>query len=196
MKSKTTSTILKGAVILSVTSLLVKILSAFYRIPFQNMVGNEGFYVYQQVYPIYGIAMTLALSGVPVFISRVIAEYDEPAERIMVARRLFSILLVVAWGLFAGLQLFAPQLASVMGDGGLTAEIRAATWLFVLVPFLAVSRGYFQGQLDMVPTSQSQLAEQVVRVGVILFAAYYGMQKAGPFIRLGRWPCLVPQLLD
>lgn len=135
MKSKTTSTILKGAVILSVTSLLVKILSAFYRIPFQNMVGNEGFYVYQQVYPIYGIAMTLALSGVPVFISRVIAEYDEPAERIMVARRLFSILLVVAWGLFAGLQLFAPQLASVMGDGGLTAEIRAATWLFVLVPF-------------------------------------------------------------
>ncbi|GAK47340.1 polysaccharide transporter [Secundilactobacillus oryzae JCM 18671] len=149
------------------------------------MVGNEGFYVYQQVYPIYGIAMTLALSGVPVFISRVIAEYDEPAERIMVARRLFSILLVVAWGLFAGLQLFAPQLASVMGDGGLTAEIRAATWLFVLVPFLAVSRGYFQGQLDMVPTSQSQLAEQVVRVGVILFAAYYGMQKGWSVYQIG-----------
>ena len=49
--------------------------------PFQNLVGDEGFYVYQQVYPIYGLAMTLALSGLPQFISRVIAEQPDPQKQ-------------------------------------------------------------------------------------------------------------------
>ena len=48
------------AFVLTIASFIAKVLSALYRIPLQNLVGDEGFYVYQQVYPIYGIAMTLA----------------------------------------------------------------------------------------------------------------------------------------
>ena len=33
--------------------------------------------MYQQVYPIYGIAMTLALSGLPQFISKIVAEQPD-----------------------------------------------------------------------------------------------------------------------
>ncbi|MFL6517300.1 MAG: hypothetical protein ACJ8GL_04410, partial [Bacillus sp. (in: firmicutes)] len=39
----------RGAFILMLAALLTKILSAFYRIPFQNIVGDIGFYIYQQV---------------------------------------------------------------------------------------------------------------------------------------------------
>jgi len=46
----------------------------------QDLVGDEGFYVYQQVYPIYGIAMTLALSGLPQFISKYVAEKKDPFD--------------------------------------------------------------------------------------------------------------------
>ncbi|MEL5941172.1 oligosaccharide flippase family protein, partial [Tetragenococcus halophilus] len=53
-------TMMEGAFILTIASFIAKVLSAIYRIPFQNIVGDEGFYVYQQVYPIYGIAMTFA----------------------------------------------------------------------------------------------------------------------------------------
>lgn len=63
MQRKTMKTVMQGALLLSVASLIAKILSAVYRVPFQNMVGNTGFYVYQQIYPIYGIGMTFALSG-------------------------------------------------------------------------------------------------------------------------------------
>lgn len=68
---------MQGAVVLTVASFIAKVLSAFYRVPFQNFVGDEGFYVYQQVYPIYGIAMTLALSGLPQFISKIVAEQPD-----------------------------------------------------------------------------------------------------------------------
>jgi PST family polysaccharide transporter len=60
---------LQGTVILTLTSFVVKLLSAVYRVPYQNLVGDEGFYVYQQIYPIYGIGMTLALTGLPIYLS-------------------------------------------------------------------------------------------------------------------------------
>ena len=68
----------KGRLRSPVAAFIAGILSAVYRVPFQNnMVGNTGFYVYQQVYPIYGIGMTFALTGFPVFVSNVVAEYLE-----------------------------------------------------------------------------------------------------------------------
>ena len=66
---KTSQNLMAGAGGLAVSGLIDKVLSAVYRVPFQNLVGNTGFYVYQQVYPIYGIGMVLALSGWPLFIS-------------------------------------------------------------------------------------------------------------------------------
>ena len=48
MKNEQVKKTMKGALILSVASLIAKILSAVYRIPFENIVGNTGFYVYQQ----------------------------------------------------------------------------------------------------------------------------------------------------
>ena len=41
---------MKGALLLTVAALVVKVLSAVYRVPFQNLVGDQGLYVYQQVY--------------------------------------------------------------------------------------------------------------------------------------------------
>ena len=35
-------TYMRGAALLTVAALLVKILSAIYRVPFQNLVGDEG----------------------------------------------------------------------------------------------------------------------------------------------------------
>ncbi len=55
---------IQGAIIFTFPAFLVKILSAVYRVPFQNIVGDIGFYIYQQVYPIYGIgAVDIGISG-------------------------------------------------------------------------------------------------------------------------------------
>ncbi|ARW19095.1 putative membrane protein YabM [Pediococcus pentosaceus] len=78
MKNSSAKKVMRGALILSIASIVAKILSAVYRVPLQNLVGNTGFYVYQQIYPIYGIGMTFALNGFPIFISKIIAE--EPEE--------------------------------------------------------------------------------------------------------------------
>ncbi|GMA53448.1 hypothetical protein GCM10025857_48050 [Alicyclobacillus contaminans] len=71
---------MKGAFVLTIASFVAKLLSAIYRVPLQNIVGDEGFYVYQQVYPIYGIAMTFALTGFPQFLSKLVAEQTTPKK--------------------------------------------------------------------------------------------------------------------
>ena len=65
---------MRGTFILTIAALFTKILSAFYRIPFQNIVGDVGFYIYQQVYPFYAIAIALSTYGFPVIISKLYAE--------------------------------------------------------------------------------------------------------------------------
>lgn len=53
----------------------------FYRIPYQNIAGDIGFYIYQQIYPFYGFCLILATYGFPVIISKIVAERLERGKQ-------------------------------------------------------------------------------------------------------------------
>lgn len=171
MAQTTIKNLMKGAVWLTLASLLSKILSAVYRIPFQNMVGDIGLYIFQQVYPIYGIAMTLALAGFPIIVSRMIAEENDEAKRKDIFQSALQVMIGV--GIFFFLVIFfgAEMIAGVMGDLHLTILIRVISFAFLLMPFLAIFRGFFQGHEQMIPTAVSQTIEQLVRVVIIIAGA-------------------------
>lgn len=177
--------IFQGALILTASNLIAKILSAGYRIPLQNLVGNTGFYVYQQVYPLYGIGVTLALSGLPVFISKLVAEQNSQLEKELLVRQLLKILGVLALILVIGGWLSAPLIAEMMGDRMLTSVIRSVVLMFCVMPILAVGRGYWQGKYNMVPTATSQLVEQVVRVTIVISAAVVAHQLHWDVYKMG-----------
>lgn len=181
---------IQGALILSIASFIAKILSAVYRVPFQNMVGNTGFYVYQQVYPFYGIGMTFALSGFPVFLSTLVAQSPKEEWNSLLKRSgwLFSILSGISFiSLYSG----APLLAHWMGDSRLQPMIQMVSWMFVCMPFLVILRGYYQGRFNMLPTAVSQVLEQSVRVSVILMAAWmYTLAQQEDVYKMGTWAML------
>ncbi|AYW47775.1 polysaccharide biosynthesis protein [Tetragenococcus osmophilus] len=162
---------MKGAFVLTIASFVAKLLSAIYRVPLQNIVGDEGFYVYQQVYPIYGIAMTFALTGFPQFLSKLVAEQTTPKKKQLILNESYSLLCCCAFSLWAITFFFANGIASLMGDMALSPVIRVASFTFLLLPVLSLYRGLFQGELLMIPTAVSQVAEQLLRVGIILLAA-------------------------
>ncbi|WP_053368681.1 putative polysaccharide biosynthesis protein [Bacillus sp. FJAT-27245] len=159
----------KGAFILAAAVLFTKLLSAGYRIPFQNIAGDVGFYIYQQVYPFYGIAIALATTGFPVVLSKLYAERGERGGQLLAA----SYIILQLFGLvcFAVLYTGAGLIARLMGDPSLFVLIKVVAVVFLLFPPISVLRGYFQGKGDMVPTASSQVGEQVVRVATILFVA-------------------------
>lgn len=98
---------------------MAKVLSAVYRIPFQNIAGDFGFYVYQQIYPFYGTIAILALYGFPVVISRQVAEKkaqglenqaNELARQAFVGMAVFAVIASI------GFAAAAPLVAQFMGD--------------------------------------------------------------------------------
>ena len=177
--------LLKGAWTLSLAALIAKILSAVYRVPFQNLVGNTGFYVNQQVYPLYGIGMTFALSGFPVFISKLVAEARAPEAQATIAHQARVLLTWLSVVIFVGLFGCADWLAAAMADPALADLIRMVAFMFLTMPLLATGRGYFQGTFDMTKTAVSQVVEQVIRVLVILLAAYVATRRSWSPYQMG-----------
>ncbi|WP_238942053.1 polysaccharide biosynthesis protein [Bacillus sp. REN10] len=178
MASDDKKSFIRGAVILTMAAIFVKILSAVYRVPYQNIVGDVGFYIYQQVYPLYGIAVALSTYGFPVIISKLVAEKEGNHLHVGAITRLAFMMISGVGGVLFSITYFgAHTLAQYMGDTKLTTMIRIVAFSFLLMPFLAVWRGTFQGMGEMVPTAISQVVEQSVRVGAILLFSYMIIEK-------------------
>ena len=60
--SKQKQSFLAGAIIISVGGFVSKLLGAVYRIPLTNILGGEGMGIYQMVYPLYCILLTVSAS--------------------------------------------------------------------------------------------------------------------------------------
>ena len=89
-------TFLQGAVILGGAGLIIKVLGAFFRIPLANIIGDTGMGYYQTAYPVYVLLLTLSTAGIPVAISRMVAERyatDNPYEAHRVFRTALWLLL-------------------------------------------------------------------------------------------------------
>ena len=65
--------LIAGALIISAGGFLSKLLGAAYRIPLTNILGGEGMGIYQMVYPLYCILLTVSASGIPAGIARLIS---------------------------------------------------------------------------------------------------------------------------
>lgn len=178
LTEKTSSHFVKGAAILGIAGLISKLLGAVYRIPYQNITGDIGLYVYMQVYPLYTTLLILATAGFPLAISKIVSERLALGD-VLGARKTFRVasMVLAALGVLFFLLLYvgAPLISRIMGDEQLTLPLRAVAWSLPLVPVVAIMRGYFQGHQNMVPTGVSQVVEQLFRVIVIMISAYWIM---------------------
>ncbi len=168
---KDNKSFIKGAILLTAAALFVKVLSAVYRVPFQNIVGDTGFYIYQQVYPFYGLAAGLAVSGFPVILSRLTAEADQKEMRSL-HQTAYVTISCIGITIFLLLFFLAGKLSLVMGDVSLKPLIQLSAWFFLAIPYITVRRGAFQGEGNMIPTAASQMTEQTIRVVCILFFSF------------------------
>lgn len=161
MKSKTA---FNGVVVLTLGLIVVKILSALYRVPYQNVLGDEGLYAYQQIYPIVALGVVLSSNALPSAYTQMLGhQHISKPFFIRLCRILTGVGLVICVLMFIG----AKAVALLMGDSQLTPMIQAASFSFICVGALGLLRGYFQSKYEMHMPAYSQVLEQLVRVGLI-----------------------------
>lgn len=172
----TKRTFVTGAAILGIASLISKLLGAIYRIPYQNIVGDVGLAAYNKVYPLYSILLIIATAGIPLAISKIVAERLSLGDKYG-ARKVLRVSMIVLsiTGLFFFLVLYfgAEIIAKMMGNLDLVIVIKSISFALLIVPVMAAIRGYYQGHQNMIPTATSQVFEQITRVITILVLSYY-----------------------
>lgn len=187
---------LEGAFISYLAIVVTKLLGAFYNIPFYHIIGEQGSVIYSFAYNIYALFLDISTSGIPVAISIVISEYSvmgllrtkEKAYKI-------GLMFVIGASLlgFVCLQLFAPQIANYyladmqegIGLNDLIPAIRSISLCLIIVPFLSMKRGYLQGHKCIAASSESQVTEQMVRIGVVLLGSYTAINIIGLNVSTG-----------
>lgn len=160
------STAFNGVVVLTLALIVVKVLSAIYRVPYQNILGDEGLYAYQQVYPIVALGVILTMNAIPSAVTQIFGSEGDFKQYIHVMMRIQLISTVF----FLLLLFCAKWVALLMGDISLTPMLRAASFSFLFIGILGVFRGYYQAQRNMNVPAISQVIEQFVRVAIIILA--------------------------
>lgn len=161
------------AAVLAGAGILSRVIGLLYRSPLFQIIGDEGNGYYGTAYAIYSMILMIATYSIPTAVSKIISgklalgEYRN-------ARRVFkcAFIYVVSAGLVAGILTFAfaPVLVKEQPNAILSLQILAPT--IFLSGFLAIYRGYLQAYKTMIPTSISQIIEQIANAVVSVLAAY------------------------
>ncbi len=167
-------TFVRGAAILGIVGLLVRVIGAFYRIPLTNIIQTKGMAIYSVGFAIYSYLVVISTSGIPTAISKLVAEkvslgdYRGAHKIFQVA---FKILLII--GTVTSIIVFFGHdfFALVLGDELASFSIQVIAPSLFFVSAISAYRGYFQGLQMMAPTAVSQLIEQIGKLVIGLYLA-------------------------
>ena len=170
------SKFLKGTMILTISSIIVKVIGSLNWIILSRVLGGEGIGLYQMGFPIYLMAITVSSAGVPVAISIITSEKLANKDY-RGAKRVFNVslrLLLISGLVFSSALLFGADFLinqHIIRDARAYYSIIALAPAVFFVTFLASFRGYLQGWQIMTPTATSEVVEQLVRVITMLVFA-------------------------
>lgn len=165
--------IASGASVLLIGSIVAKMLGALYRIPLTNILGAEGMGMYQLVFPVYALFMVLATAGVPTALSRTVAEKRAMGEDTKKYLKIAMPALVVSGVIFASIMAAMSRfLAAKQGNAETYPGFLIIAPSIVLVCVISGFRGWFQGEMYMLPTALSNVVEQAVKLSVGLGVSF------------------------
>ncbi len=169
-----------GVLLLTLSTILVKVVGLLYKIPMLSYLGSEGMGYFHSAYEIYAVFCIIATAGLPVALSVLISSAlakgeDGEAERIWRV----SLALFVLIGLVGSLLMWIlarPICRWIKSEDAFGCILSVAPTLFFVCVSSAI-RGYFQGYQKMMPTAISQLIEAVGKLAFGLLFAHIGLKQ-------------------
>lgn len=165
-----------GAGMLAAASVAAKLLGALYRVPLTNVLGGEGMGLYQLVFPLYTLLLTVSSGGLPVAISRLVAVKLADGDERGATRVLKVSLVALSVAGLAGtalLLIFGGAAAAIQGNAEAKIAYYGIAPAVLFVAIISCFRGYFQGRENMLPGAVSQLTEQA---GKLVFGLYFAIK--------------------
>ena len=186
--NKTNQNLLMQGSILAAASILVRLIGLLYRVPMNNILGESGMGLYSLAYEIYNLGLILSSYSLPLAVSKMVSakvtlKQYKNVKRILICSLAFAIVsgTIMSGILFLGADLIAKY---VFATPNMALPLRALAPTVLVFSVMGVIRGLFQGMGTMIPTSFSQIIEQVVHavISVALPAYIVHSFAASPYI--------------
>ena len=173
---KTQHNLLSGALILMVSTVMVKIIGAIFKIPLGNLIGMTGMGYYSAAYDIYTPIYTIAMAGLPIAVSKLVAEavaqerFRDARSLLRVAKKTFFVTGLVGFLLIAVVAFPFTNYVTKSPESMYSMLVVAPSMLFCCV--MSCYRGYYEGVRNMNPTAISQVIEALGKLIFGLLIAY------------------------
>lgn len=177
--NKKRQNLLSAATVLVISTAVVKVIGAIYKIPLVWLIGGTGKGYFQAAYDIYTPLYTISMAGLPVAISRLVSEniaankFRQARQTFKTAQKLFLIV-----GLFgtALLMLVAyPYSKFLIKTPENFVSILAIAPCIFFCCIMSSYRGYYEGTRNMYPTAVSQIIEAAGKMILGLIFSYLTM---------------------
>ena len=176
-------TFLQGTAVLAMATVLVKLMGFLFKVPLNNIIGEDGFGYFNTAYDVYNVLLMISTTGLPVAMSRMISQAQtlgNHAQIKRIYRTSLYVFLTIGMAGSLGMLIFCRQLSvMVTTNENSWAAIAALAPCVLLICLVSAYRGFFQGQSNMTPTSVSQIFEAVTRLVVGLGLAWLVMKLTG-----------------
>ena len=171
-----------GAAILTIGVMIMKVLGAIYKVPLANILGDYGYGLFLATYNVYNIFFTLSTAGLPVALSRLIAEADANGLEVRKEKTFRTAIgtFAVIGILFSSIMFFGNGwlAESYLRKPDAALSVRAMAPAIFLVCLVSAYRGYCQGNGNMIPTTVDEVLE-------VLFKVIAGLIIAGLLVKAG-----------
>lgn len=171
---------LTGAAILSLSTIIVKVIGMLYKLPLNQIIDSQGFAYFNKAYAIYTVLLVISTTGLPVAMSRMVSEAQARGNGRQMQRIFHTAMIAYLSIGFLGtavMMLFPHWLASdVMSMPNAWYSIFALGPAVLCICIASACRGYFQGQGDMTPTAVSQIIEALGKLLLGLGFAWLAMR--------------------
>ncbi len=174
-----------GAMILLCSTLIVKVIGAIFKIPLARLWTEDGFGCFDSAYQLFTPIYTLAMAGLPIAISRIVAthvrngKYKDARNSFKVAKKLFMI--TGLGGFIIMLLLAYPFVKYTDASGDSIYSIFAIAPALFFCCVMSAYRGYYEGLRNMYPTAISDIIEALGKLILGYGFAYVIMKITGRY---------------
>ena len=168
---------LSGALSLTLSAIIVKLIGLIYKIPIASLLGDEGMGYFNSAYTVFAFFYLLCTAGVPKAVMILISESKskghvaDEKKILRVASAMFIAVGAIATTLFI---VFAVPIANLIGSSKSYATMIAIAPSIVLVSLSGVIRGYLSANMRLIDISISQVIEGVGKLVLGLVFAMVG----------------------
>ena len=167
--------LLQGS-ILALASVISRLIGLLYRVPMTAIIGDVGNNYYACAYDVYNVMLIISSYSLPLAVSklvssRMVTESRREVLKVLKGSLLFALLSggLVSLLVWFGAEFFCNTLLKTPLS---VFALRVLAPVLVIVAFLGVIRGFFQGLGNMVYSAISQIIEQIVNAIVSVWAAW------------------------